>query len=127
MIRLKRAYEQPSKEDGYRVLVDRLWPRGLTKEKASIDLWLKEVAPSVELRKWFSHDDSKWGEFSERYRKELDDNTDNVRRLIELSSGQDITLIFSARDVEHNSAVILRDYLIGMTDGSSRSNISAKR
>jgi uncharacterized protein YeaO (DUF488 family) len=123
MIGLKRVYERPSEEDGDRILVDRLWPRGISKEKASIDLWLKEVAPSVELRKWFSHDNTKWKEFRERYRKELNDNAEFVQKLIVLSSHGNITLIFSARDVEHNSAAILKEYLLERVTEPSRSNL----
>ena len=111
MIRLKRAYDPPSDEDGKRILVDRLWPRGLTKEKAAIDVWMKEVAPSHELRKWYSHDDTKWEEFQEKYRKELDDKQESVRKLRDMAAPEDITLIFSARNSEHNSAVTLREYL----------------
>jgi uncharacterized protein YeaO (DUF488 family) len=111
VIRSKRAYDPPSDEDGKRILVDRLWPRGLTKEKAAIDVWMKEVAPSPELRKWYSHDVTKWEEFQEKYRKELDDNQESVRKLRDMAALEDITLIFSARDSEHNSAVTLREYL----------------
>ena len=111
VIRLKRAYDPPSEEDGKRILVDRLWPRGLTKEKAAVDVWMKEVAPSPELRKWYSHDDTKWEEFQEKYRKELDDKQESVRKLRDMAALEDITLIFSARDSEHNSAVTLREYL----------------
>jgi uncharacterized protein YeaO (DUF488 family) len=111
MIKVKRAYEAPSAEDGTRVLVERLWPRGLTKEKAKIDLWLKEVSPSPELRKWFSHDDTKWDEFRERYRKELDQNIAGVRKIIEMGKKGDVTMVFAARDAEHNSAVLLLDYI----------------
>jgi uncharacterized protein YeaO (DUF488 family) len=113
MIGLKRVYEPSGPEDGTRILVDRLWPRGISKSKAAVDVWLKEVAPSPELRKWFSHDDAKWDEFRERYWSELEDNTSNVQKINEMSSRGNITLIFSARDAEHNSAVILREYLIG--------------
>ena len=112
MIGLKRVYEPSGPEDGTRILVDRLWPRGVTKAKAAVDVWLKEVAPSTELRKWFSHDDTKWDEFRERYRDELEHNPSNVQRIIEMSSRGNITLIFSARDPEHNSAAILREYLL---------------
>lgn len=119
MIRVKRVYEPPSDEDGQRVLVERLWPRGLTKEKARIDLWLKDVSPSPELRKWFSHDDSKWDEFSARYRKELDENIAGVRRILELSREGDITLVFASKDMEHNSTVLLRDYVLTLAEAES--------
>jgi uncharacterized protein YeaO (DUF488 family) len=115
---LKRAYDPRSDEDGKRILVDRLWPRGLTKEKAAIDIWIKEVSPSPELRKWYSHDDSKWAEFQERYRKELEINMESVRRLRDLAEMGDITLIFSARDQDHNSAVTLREYLQTKSDSN---------
>ncbi len=112
MIGLKRVYEPSVPEDGTRILVDRLWPRGITKAKAAVDVWLKEVAPSPELRKWFSHDDTKWEEFRERYWDELEHNPSSVQRIIEMSSRGNITLIFSTRDPEHNSAAILREYLL---------------
>jgi uncharacterized protein YeaO (DUF488 family) len=110
-IRLKRAYEEPSKDDGTRILVERLWPRGVSKGKAAIDLWLKEVAPSSELRKWYGHDPDKWEEFRRRYRAELDEKRevlDDLKR--RLKEGQ-VTFVFAARDEEHNSALLLREYL----------------
>ena len=110
-IRLKRAYEEPSKDDGTRVLVERLWPRGVSKEKAAIDLWLKEVAPSPELRKWYAHDPDRWEQFRRRYRAELDDKgelLDDLRRRLQQGP---VTFVFAARDQEHNSAVLLSDYL----------------
>jgi uncharacterized protein YeaO (DUF488 family) len=112
MIGLKRVYEPFVPEDGIRVLVYRLWPRGITKAKAEADVWLKDVAPSPELRKWFAHDDNKWDEFRERYWDELEHNASNVQKIEEMSSRGNITLIFSARDSEHNSAAILREYLL---------------
>jgi uncharacterized protein YeaO (DUF488 family) len=114
MIGLKRVYEPSSPDDGIRVLVDRLWPRGISKAKAAVDIWLKEVAPSPELRRWFSHDSARWEEFRERYRKELEANTSNVQRLRDMSAQGKITLIFSTRDVERNSAAVLREYLLGL-------------
>ncbi len=111
MIRLKRAYEPASPNDGTRVLVERLWPRGISKEKAALDLWLKEVAPSPELRKWYSHDVSKWDEFRRRYRSELQHNPGPVKELLQLVSKGPVTLIYGSRDQEHNSAVVLKDYL----------------
>ncbi len=108
---LKRVYEQPTPEDGTRVLVDRLWPRGLTKEKAHVDLWLKEIAPSTELRKWFGHDPSRWAEFKRRYRAELGKNQEQVAQLrAEMKKGP-VTLVYGARDEQHNEAVVLLDYL----------------
>jgi uncharacterized protein YeaO (DUF488 family) len=112
MIRIKRIYEQAGEEDGFRILVDRLWPRGLSKEKAKVDLWLKEVAPSGELRKWFSHDPEKWAEFKEKYAKELAAKQfllKEIRRM-ETEKGT-VTLLYSARDVEHNNAVALQAVL----------------
>lgn len=112
MIQLKRVYELYSKEDGYRVLVDRLWPRGISKEKAHLDLWLKEIAPSTELRKWFGHDPEKWKEFEKRYKKELDDKTDFVKRLKDLEKKhRKVTFLYGARDTEHNEALVLVDFL----------------
>jgi uncharacterized protein YeaO (DUF488 family) len=113
MIQLKRAYEKPSRSDGLRVLVDRLWPRGLTKERAAIDLWLKDLAPSSELRKWFAHDPEKWKEFEARYRAELREKKDLVRELRARSASQPVTLVYAARDEEHNEAVVLKKVLHG--------------
>ena len=111
MIKLKRAYEKPAKDDGERILVERLWPRGLTKEQAKIDLWLKDVAPSAELRKWFGHDPDRWVEFRQRYLKELRQNTDQIRLLKRKAKEGAITLIYAARDEEHNSALVLKQFL----------------
>ncbi len=109
MIRIKRVYEQPDKHDGRRILVDRLWPRGLTKEKASVDLWLKDIAPSTELRKWFGHDPGRWGEFKERYLAELKVNSEQIRMLKqELDKGV-VTLVYAAKDEEHNEAVVIQE------------------
>lgn len=119
MILLKRVYDKPSKADGYRVLVDRLWPRGLTKERAAIDLWLKEVAPSPELRTWFSHDISKWTEFNRRYRSELDSKTRHIETLVQKSREGAVTLVYGARDEEHNGAVVLRNIITGGKAGPS--------
>jgi uncharacterized protein YeaO (DUF488 family) len=112
-IPLKRAYEAPSPNDGARILVDRLWPRGLTKEKAAIDLWLKDIAPSSELRKWFGHDPAKWEEFQSRYRAELQHNTEPVRILRQKLSEGPVTLVYSAKDEAHNDAVVLKQFLEG--------------
>ena len=111
MIKLKRVYEKPLKEDGIRVLVERLWPRGLTKERASVDLWLKDVAPTTELRKWFGHDPAKWEEFCKRYRVDLEQNKDAVNLLKQKSKVGTITLVYAARDEKHNSAVALKEIL----------------
>lgn len=114
---LKRAYEAPAKADGTRILVDRLWPRGLSKEKARIDLWLKEIAPTTELRQWFAHDPAKWDEFQRRYRAELDGNPGAVAELkAAMTSGGRATLVYGARDEEHNDAVVLAAYLTAHPD-----------
>lgn len=111
MVKLKRVYEEPEKADGFRVLVDRLWPRGVSKDRAQLDLWLKEVAPSAELRKWFAHDPKKWSEFKKRYRRELSRNP----ALAELKSAarkhKAMTLLYAAKDEERNEAVVLREVL----------------
>ena len=112
-IKLKRAYEEAAEDDGTRVLVDRLWPRGLSKERAHIDLWLKDVAPSNELRKWFAHDPSKFSEFRQRYQHELSSGSgqEALHKLREMTRQQKVTLVFSAHDPEHNNAVVLRELL----------------
>jgi uncharacterized protein YeaO (DUF488 family) len=112
-IRTKRVYEEANVGDGFRVLVDRVWPRGLSKERAAADLWLKDVAPSAALRTWFGHDPSRWSEFRKRYFAELDANPDAVASLRAASGVKRLTLLFGARDEEHNQAVALRDYLFG--------------
>ena len=109
-IMLKRAYEAPAAADGMRILVDRLWPRGLARIKAGIDLWLKDVAPSTELRKWFAHDPEKWPEFEKRYRVELKSNP-ALSELMSLSRRKHITLVYAARDRLHNEAVVLKRIL----------------
>ena len=106
-IKLKRVYEQPDTKDGERVLVDRLWPRGLTKEKARVDLWLKEIAPGTELRRWFGHDPAKWTEFKRRYRAELKGNKEQMAQLKDEMEKGPVTLLYGARDEEHNEAVVL--------------------
>lgn len=108
-VNLKRVYEKPAKEDGIRVLVDRLWPRGLTKQKAKIDLWLKDIAPSNELRKWFGHDPEKWKEFRKRYQKELKENKEQIEILKEQQKKGTVTLVYAARDQEHNEAIVLKE------------------
>jgi uncharacterized protein YeaO (DUF488 family) len=110
-IRLKRAYDPPSAEDGVRVLVDRLWPRGLRKADAAIDRWLKDIAPSTELRRWFGHDPSRWEEFQRRYRHELSVHPELLNELRETARGGTVTLVYAARDTLHNEAVILREVL----------------
>ncbi len=110
-VKTKRVYDEPLPDDGVRVLVDRVWPRGLSKEKVQADKWLKEAAPSTELRKWFGHDPEKWDEFRERYSAELDDKPELVEELREEIRSSTVTLLYSAKDTEHNQAVALRDYL----------------
>ncbi|MGH7588001.1 MAG: DUF488 domain-containing protein [Gemmatimonadota bacterium] len=110
-LKLKRAYEPPEPGDGFRILVDRLWPRGVSKDSARIDLWLKEIAPSTALRKWFGHDPAKWATFRRRYFRELDKNQDAVGRLKEHVRHGTVTLVYGAKDEEHNDAVALKEYL----------------
>jgi uncharacterized protein YeaO (DUF488 family) len=110
-IRLKRAYEEPSEDDGTRILVERLWPRGVSKEKAAIDLWLKEIAPSTELRRWYSHDTARWEEFRRRYRAELDAPSEVLDDLKRRLKEGPVTFVYAAKDEEHNSAVVLKEYL----------------
>ncbi|SOD42021.1 DUF488 domain-containing protein [Nitrosovibrio sp. Nv4] len=110
-IRIKRVYEPSDKEDGTRILVDRLWPRGLTKAKADVHLWLKEIAPSTELRKWFGHDTDKWVEFKKRYRAELKENDEQVALLKEKIKNEVVTLVYGARDEAHNEAIVLQEFL----------------
>jgi uncharacterized protein YeaO (DUF488 family) len=111
MIQVRRAYEPAGPADGFRVLVDRIWPRGMKKEQAAIDLWLKDVAPSAGLRKWFGHDPAKWDEFRRRYASELDREPDAVRLLEEKSRRGTLTLVFAAKDAEHSNAAALKGYL----------------
>ena len=110
-LKTKRVYEQPAKGDGKRILVDRLWPRGLTKEKASIDLWLKDIAPTTELRKWFGHDPDKWKEFKKRYHQELKNNKEQVSILYEQLKKRRVTLLYGAKDEQHNEALVLKEWL----------------
>lgn len=111
LIRLKRVYEEPSRGDGLRVLVERLWPRGVSKERAAIDLWVKELAPSTELRKWFSHDLEKWDEFCTRYRAELEQRGEPLAELQARVAKGPVTFVFAASDPEHNSALVLKGFL----------------
>jgi len=108
---IKRVYEQSDKDDGARVLVDRIWPRGLTKEKAHVDLWLKEIAPSNELRKWFNHDPNRWAEFKTRYNAELKKNPQQVALLKKKIAEGKVTLVYSAKDEQHNQARALQQFL----------------
>lgn len=109
--RLKRAYEEPEPSDGFRILVDRLWPRGVSKDAARIDLWLKDIAPSTSLRKWFGHESTKWPEFKDRYFAELDNNPGAVEQLAGHMRQGTVTLVYGAKDKEHNDAVALLEYL----------------
>jgi uncharacterized protein YeaO (DUF488 family) len=111
MVKIRRIYDTPDKRDGKRVLVDRLWPRGIKKEDAAVDLWLREIAPSNELRKWFGHDPERWQEFRRRYRKELEEKADMVRELRNEARKGTVTLLYSAKDTEHNNAVVLRELI----------------
>jgi uncharacterized protein YeaO (DUF488 family) len=111
-IRLKRAYEPPAPDDGIRILIDRLWPRGVKKTDAAVDEWMKEIAPSTELRKWFGHNPERWQEFRHRYKREIKQHPDEIDRLRTLAQHGRITLVFSAHDEAHNDAVVLKDLLL---------------
>jgi uncharacterized protein YeaO (DUF488 family) len=113
MIRIKRVYEPDEPADGSRFLVDRLWPRGMKQENLRMEGWLKELAPSNELRGWFAHDPARWGEFCRRYAAELEDRSEAWQTLLDLAVKQDITLLFSAHDLQHNNAVALKSFLEG--------------
>ncbi|WP_323716665.1 DUF488 domain-containing protein [Paracoccus aminovorans] len=110
-ISIRRAYDPPDPGEGRRVLVDRIWPRGISRETLGADLWLREIAPSDDLRHWFGHDPQKWDEFRRRYGKELDANPQPVRELRHLANAGPVVLLYGARDTRHNNAVALRDYL----------------
>ncbi len=111
MIQLKRAYEDASESDGARFLVERLWPRGVKKQNLKLDGWLKDVAPSSDLRRWFAHDPGKWSEFRRQYVRELEHRSDVWRPLLAHARRGRVTLVYSARDTEHNNAVVLKDFL----------------
>ena len=110
-LKIKRVYESPAKEDGERVLVDRLWPRALTKEKAAVDIWLKEIGPTTELRKWFAHDPAKWRGFQKKYCLELAENKVQLDTLKDCIKKGTVTLVYGARDQELNEALVLREWL----------------
>ena len=111
-IKIKRVYEKPEKTDGFRILVDRLWPRGLTKEKTAADLWLKEIAPSTELRKWFGHDPDKWPEFKKKYLEELKENKEPVSILKGYVKKETaVTLLYGAKDEVHNEALVIKEFI----------------
>ncbi|MFP3983881.1 MAG: DUF488 domain-containing protein [Desulfurivibrionaceae bacterium] len=119
-IALKRIYEEPAGEDGYRVLVDRLWPRGISKDKAGIDEWLKEIAPTDRLRKWFHQNPSQWDKFRRSYLAELKKHREKLRPLAERGKSERVTLVFGGRDERHNNAVVVKQYLkmLGATDST---------
>jgi len=108
-LKIKRVYDKPAEEDGTRILVDRLWPRGLTKQKAKVDVWLKDIAPSTELRKWFAHDPEKWKEFIKKYKKELHENKEQAAILKEYLRQGTVTLVYGARDELHNEALVIKE------------------
>lgn len=126
MIRVKRVYDPHEPDDGSRFLVDRLWPRGMKKENLMIDGWLKDVAPSDALRRWFGHAPDKWKEFCPRYEAELEANSAAWRFLLDMARKQDITLLYSAHDIEHNNAVALRAFLEKRLDGASQFAVQTK-
>ncbi|NHN85693.1 DUF488 family protein [Acetobacter musti] len=110
-IQVRRVYDPPGPDDGARILVDRLWPRGVSRERAHLTLWLRDIAPSTELRKWFAHDPEKWSEFRRRYEAELDDNPAAVAEIMKIAGQGRVTLLYGARDTQHNEAVVLADWL----------------
>lgn len=110
-VRIKRAYEKPEPGDGFRVLVDRLWPRGVAKDAARIDLWLKDIAPGDELRRWFGHDPARWTEFRQRYLRELEERPEAIAQLGAAVRAGPVTLVYAAKDEEHNNAVVLRKFI----------------
>ncbi|MGZ4864411.1 MAG: DUF488 domain-containing protein [Halobacteriota archaeon] len=116
MIKLKRVYEQAQLSDGFRVLVDRLWPRGISKEEAHIDEWLKDIAPSTELRKWFGHDPEKWPVFERRYKAELKVKTQLLEKLLADAAGREITLIYASREQRYNNVTVLKEVLTELAE-----------
>ncbi len=115
-IQIKRIYEPPKRSDGLRVLIDRIWPRGLRKDQAKIDLWLKDIAPSTELRRWFGHEPSRWSGFRVKYRKELAANRATLKTFQKTAKGKTLTLLYGARDSAHNNAVVLVEFLAGLDE-----------
>ncbi len=111
-VRIKRVYEAPSPDDGFRVLVDRIWPRGVSKEKADVDLWAKDLGPSTELRKWFNHESAKWEGFQRRYLLELTDKRSDLRSLKQRAGKRPLTIVYSARNETQNQAIVLRDLMM---------------
>ena len=129
MFKLKRAYEPVSRDDGWRFLVERLWPRGLAKTKLHLDAWLKDVGPTAALRKWFSHDPTKWSQFRARYFRELDSCPESWRPILSAARRRTVTLVYSSRDDDHNNAVALKEYLEAKVrrHGPSRQSIVSDR
>lgn len=115
-IRIKRVYDPPDTDDGIRVLVDRVWPRGVSRTDAALDHWFKDLAPSTELRKWFGHDPERWAEFRRAYLEELEDGAELLDKLADLAEGGTLTLLYGARDEKHNQAVVLRNVLLDLID-----------
>ena len=111
MIKTKRTYDKPQAEDGFRILVDRIWPRGLKKTDVKMDLWQKDIAPSSSLRKWFNHDESKWNEFKNRYYQELQNKKESIGLLLEKAEKETITLLYSSKEDKYNNAIALKEYL----------------
>ncbi len=124
VIRVKRIYEPPEPTDGYRLLVDRIWPRGVSRESASLDAWMREVAPSSELRRWFGHDTSRWQEFKRRYTVELGTRQDLVAEIFSFACDRPVTLLYSARDPDHNQAVALADYLAAKSEATTNREVT---
>ena len=122
MIKIKRIYDAPTLDDGIRILVDRLWPRGLSKEKAKVELWLKEIAPSNELRKWYSHDPKKWAEFRKRYFDDLDTKRELVNQIVQKTKERDVTLLYSSKEEKINNAVALKEYIAKKKKRDERAN-----
>lgn len=120
MIKIKRIYEPAEAADGRRFLVDRVWPRGIRKDAAGVEAWLKEVGPSNELRKWFGHDPQRWTEFRRRYRRELASHQDELAPLLEAARQGDVTLVYSARDEQHNQAVVIKGVLEELLESAAR-------
>jgi uncharacterized protein YeaO (DUF488 family) len=116
-LRIKRVYEPASAHDGARILVDRVWPRGITKEQAGLTLWMKDIAPSTGLRQWFNHDPDRWAQFQHEYARELDGNGEAVSRLLALCTEGPVTLLYGARDEQHNNALALQRYICGRRRG----------
>lgn len=111
MLKLKRVYDDVSKQDGKRILVDGVWPRGIKKEDLEYDEWYKDIAPSTDLRKWFDHDPNKWEAFKKKYKKELKDQQERVDKIKEDADGHNVTLLYAAKDTEHNQAVVIKEYI----------------